>query len=188
MGISEEKTALRSITSARIATMSDEERRRKSDDLCRKILALLPPGTFEICGYMPMGDEADILPILHEALRRKCALYLPRYAKNTLAFHAVSSLEEELHPGHAGIREPHPHLPPLDPASLRFALVPGRAFDLAGHRVGRGKGAYDAWIARQRAANPLTQFLGIAFGCQIFPQVPEDAHDQRMDRVIASDD
>ncbi len=186
MTIPEEKEALRKSVSARIARMSDQQRRRESDEICRKILQILPEGKFEICGYMPLKDEVDVVPLLRELLQRRCALYLPLYTESGLVFHSVSSLEEDLHPGKFTISVPHPQLPPLDPAVLRFALVPGRAFNLIGRRLGRGKGAYDTWIAQQRILNSQTQFFGIAFRDQIVDEIPEDPYDQRVDRIITS--
>ncbi|MFA7682254.1 MAG: 5-formyltetrahydrofolate cyclo-ligase, partial [Candidatus Peribacteraceae bacterium] len=66
------------------------------------------------------------------------------------------------------------------------ALIPGRAFDRDGNRLGRGNGSYDHWIREQRTANPQTKIWGIAFECQIVPIVPTEEHDERVDALITA--
>lgn len=62
-------------------------------------------------------------------------------------------------------------------------LVPGLAFDRAGHRMGRGGGVYDRWLE----ARPSTKKIGLCFQCQIVEQVPREPHDMRMDAVLTEE-
>ena len=66
---------------------------------------------------------------------------------------------------------------------MDLVLVPGVAFDAAGHRLGRGKGYYDQFFAScpQVAASYK---LGIAFPFQIVGEIPTEPHDIQMDEVI----
>ena len=61
-----------------------------------------------------------------------------------------------------------------------IALVPGVAFDAAGHRLGRGKGYYDRFLA----AHPYIYKIGVCFDFQKVPEVPADEHDVPVDEVI----
>jgi len=65
--------------------------------------------------------------------------------------------------------------PPAD-----LILVPGVAFDATRHRLGRGKGFYDRWLAERGAA----QAIGLSFDCQLVPTVPREPHDIRLDSVV----
>lgn len=60
-------------------------------------------------------------------------------------------------------------------------VVPGMAFDAEGHRLGRGKGYYDRFLAK----HPNTPTIGICFDFQQWDKIPCEPHDQRIDVVIS---
>jgi 5-formyltetrahydrofolate cyclo-ligase len=70
------------------------------------------------------------------------------------------------------------------PHELDLILVPGVAFDRSGGRTGHGKGYYDKLLQHARPDAPL---IALAFECQMFPQIPMDAHDIFMDKVVTED-
>ncbi len=77
-----------------------------------------------------------------------------------------------------GLREPEdPEW--ADPASVSCIVVPGVAFDGAGHRVGHGGGHYDRMLAGTAAVK-----IGVAFDFQVFDSVPHSPHDVMMDMVV----
>jgi 5-formyltetrahydrofolate cyclo-ligase len=47
--------------------------------------------------------------------------------------------------------------------------------------LGHGKGYYDKLLANVRPDTPL---IGLAFECQMFPEIPVETHDVFMDKVI----
>jgi 5-formyltetrahydrofolate cyclo-ligase len=59
-------------------------------------------------------------------------------------------------------------------------LVPGIAFDPQGHRLGRGKGYYDRFLA----AHPDIYKIGVCFDFQKVPEVPVDEFDIPVDEVV----
>ena len=63
---------------------------------------------------------------------------------------------------------------------IDLALVPGMAFDAAGHRLGRGKGYYDRFLGE----HPHIYKIGVCFPFQRVAEVPSEAHDVVMDEVI----
>jgi len=69
----------------------------------------------------------------------------------------------------------------VTPEQLDLILVPGVAFDRRGGRTGHGKGYYDKLLQHARADAPL---VGLAFECQLFPEIPMQEHDIFMDRVV----
>lgn len=64
---------------------------------------------------------------------------------------------------------------------LGVILVPGRAFDLFGHRLGRGKGHYDRALTNISSMKNRPILVGLAFDEQILPLVPSEAHDIEVD-------
>jgi 5-formyltetrahydrofolate cyclo-ligase len=69
----------------------------------------------------------------------------------------------------------------VSPEQLDLILVPGVAFDRRGGRTGHGKGYYDKLLQHARADAPL---VGLAFECQLFPEIPMQEHDIFMDKVV----
>lgn len=65
-------------------------------------------------------------------------------------------------------------------ASIDLAIVPGVAFDTAGHRLGRGKGYYDKLLPLISAFK-----IGICFPFQLIDEVPTEPFDICMDTIIA---
>lgn len=68
---------------------------------------------------------------------------------------------------------------------LDLILIPGLAFTLAGERCGRGRGYYDAYLAKVRQKQGgLPATVALAFKEQILEEVPTDHHDVRIDKVL----
>lgn len=96
----------------------------------------------------------------------------------------------ELAVGMYKILEPKPELRSLpakqvDVKSLNLVMVPGVAFDRRGARMGHGKGYYDKLLEHARADAPL---VALAFECQLFPEIPTQAHDVFMDKIITENE
>ena len=70
--------------------------------------------------------------------------------------------------------------PFTDYDAIEVALVPGVAFDAAGHRLGRGRGYYDRFLT----ACPQVYKVGVCFPFQRVAEVPSEAHDVCMDEII----
>jgi len=66
-------------------------------------------------------------------------------------------------------------------AELDLVMVPGVAFTREGARMGHGKGYYDKLLEHARPDAPL---VALAFECQLFPDIPTQAHDIFMDKII----
>jgi 5,10-methenyltetrahydrofolate synthetase len=64
---------------------------------------------------------------------------------------------------------------------IDVVLVPGMAFDAAGHRLGRGKGYYDRFLA----AHPHLYKIGICFPFQRVAEVPTEDYDVCMNEVYS---
>ncbi|MCS7305292.1 MAG: 5-formyltetrahydrofolate cyclo-ligase [Thermoguttaceae bacterium] len=96
----------------------------------------------------------------------------------------------ELEPGSFGILEPRRELRELPDrqASIQevdLVVVPGVAFDRKGGRLGHGRGYYDRLLANARQDTVL---VGLAYQCQILPELPLLPSDVRMDIVLTESD
>ena len=69
--------------------------------------------------------------------------------------------------------------PFTDYEQIDIVLVPGMAFDAAGHRLGRGRGYYDRFLIQTACRK-----IGVCFPFQRVAEVPTDDHDVMMDEVI----
>ena len=98
---------------------------------------------------------------------------------------SVTALEH-LRVGPWNIPEPEAIAPILNPEHLQYALIPGRAFDQHGWRIGHGGAGYDLWIRSQREQNKHTIFWGIAFECQLLPEIPHVEHDEQVDGIVTA--
>ncbi len=182
--VMEEKAALRQAIKERLRDMGPKARATESRSLCRRLLPLLPQGT-AVCGYVPLPTEPDIRPVLQAVLDRGDVLYLPAYEGGRVAFRHVQDLAE-LVPGELQIPEPPISAAPFAIGQEATALVPGRAFDAKGNRLGRGAGGYDQWISAERKQHAKIRYLGIAFECQIVQEIPAEPHDQPVDTVVTA--
>lgn len=68
----------------------------------------------------------------------------------------------------------------VHPSEVDFAIVPGLAFDAAGHRLGRGKGYYDRLLPQLQRA--LT--VGVGYSFQLLEHVPAEPHDVAVGGVV----
>ncbi|MFH0770908.1 MAG: 5-formyltetrahydrofolate cyclo-ligase [Candidatus Peregrinibacteria bacterium] len=181
---SEAKRELRRSIEERLAHLSNAARLRESRTLCRCLLEALPHDR-AVCAYSALPTEADISLLLEELNKRGTAVYLPCVEKSGLTFRR-SDPSAELKPGPFRIPEPPKEAEALDLSCQMIVLVPGRAFDREGHRLGRGNGGYDRWIASVRGINPAARMWGVALECQLVESVPTEEHDQTMDAVFTA--
>jgi 5-formyltetrahydrofolate cyclo-ligase len=135
--------------------------------------------------YVHVRDEVRTQFALPQVLEGGRQIVIPYCAGDELELFRLQSLDE-LEPRTLGILEPRKVFRDLDSRrvaaeSLDVVLVPGLAFDRRGARLGYGKGYYDRLLRRVR---PDALKLGIAFQCQLFPEVPTLDHDVLLDAVL----
>ncbi|WP_208758213.1 5-formyltetrahydrofolate cyclo-ligase [Rhizobium glycinendophyticum] len=140
----------------------------------------LEPGMV-VSGFFPIRSEADIRPLMARLKARGARLCLPVVMdKETIVFRELVTGAELVDTGF-GTRGPGPEAEVLDPDLL---LVPLSAFDAKGNRIGYGAGHYDRAIARLREKGRNPRLIGIAFDCQEVAEVPDEAHDVRLEAVL----
>jgi 5-formyltetrahydrofolate cyclo-ligase len=178
----EAKSRLRSKVAAELKRLAADERAEASKQL-RKLLeqqALWRNAKF-ILLFASMADEPDVWPLLADALASGRTVALPRFHAEQGAYVAgqIIRADSDVRPGRYGIREPRESCPIIPLNRLDLVLVPGVAFDLDGHRLGRGKGYYDRLLAMHDGPA-----CGVAFDQQIVGRVPSGPHDVRLTAIL----
>lgn len=131
--------------------------------------------------YIPLGDELDLLACADAARESGKLLALPRYLPDQAIYCAAMHQGEisELSKGPFGVPEPPLNAPVVPLNRLDLVLVPGIGFDLAGRRLGRGKGFYDRLLAEVTGIK-----CGVALDEQVVSGLPEEPHDVPMNFVL----
>lgn len=186
MHISQEKKILRQEIKKRIDDMSTEARRAEGRTLSRILLKAIPKGS-TICAYFPLKSEVDIQLLLLEMIARGDTVFLPVFAgANTKMIFRTAQNLQNLPAGEFSIPEPPKGAQELGEAEVDIILVPGRAFDKDGHRLGRGSGGYDTWLQWYKERHPTTPLWGICLQCQLVHRVPTEPHDVKMDAIFTA--
>lgn len=144
--------------------------------LAEHVLAACPPPSGAIvAGFLPIGEEIDLRPLLRTLHARGHTIVLPVTPPRgqPLSFR-VWEPQAPLVTERFGTQAPTgPERTP------DFLLVPLLAFDAHGHRLGYGAGYYD----RTLAGLPDRFALGCAYAAQQVDAVPTGPHDIPLDAV-----
>ena len=96
--------------------------------------------------------------------------------------HALIDGLDQLVAGPWGLAQPDPATARWLPAKARIDLVvvPGLAFDRRGHRLGRGGGYYDRFLAQVQTVK-----IGLCYDALVLDRIPGEPHDVPVDMVVA---
>jgi 5-formyltetrahydrofolate cyclo-ligase len=179
------KQALRQAILAVRRAMPAAERTRRSELIARRFLA--EPwfaSARTIAVYAAMGAEVDPSSIEQVASEGGKRVAFPVVLPGTRTLGYATCTAAQLVGGPHGTREPPPGCELLPLTELDLVLVPGVAFDLQCHRLGRGGGHYDATLASLPAP---TFRVGLAFEAQLVAEVPVAGHDATVDAVVTEE-
>ena len=138
------------------------------------------PHPFTVLTYWPLSDEPDIRLLTDRLATEGVTVLLPCVTGSATMELRQYAPENKLCEGAFHIMEPRGPVF-ADYGQIDLALIPGVAFDAAGHRLGRGRGYYDRLLSK---LSPQTRKIGVCFACQRVAEVPTEAHDVAMDEII----
>lgn len=134
-----------------------------------------------IYGYLPYNQEVRTVPMLEQALAEGKRVAVPKVYGDEMRFLYIDDLSR-VEKGYAGIPEPIDDGPLAeDPTAL--VLMPGLAFDKAGHRIGYGGGFYDKFLSAE-SDHPT---LALCYGFQMLDELPTEEFDIPVDCVLWAD-
>ena len=136
-----------------------------------------------VFGYVAMADEVDLEAVFRAAARAGKRVALPRIESDDgpMRFHLVEKGVRPTERHGFGFLQPPQSAPTATPDGGTLMLVPGRVFDRTGHRVGRGGGFYDRYLATH-SDGVVT--VGVGYTVQLVHSVPTHEGDQAVQIVV----
>ena len=137
--------------------------------------------------YIATQDEVQTKEIIESAQRDRKRIFIPLIIRrdNVLLPSLVIDFEKELIPGVLGIYQPRKEFYRIYPPSvLDIIIIPGVAFTVQGHRLGRGGGYYDRFLSQLESK---TLSIALSFEMQILNKIPIDVQDMPVDYIITEE-
>ena len=174
-----DKKALRKQIREKKQAMTETEIVEKSNQLALQFVSSAYYRNAKVIyGYLPYNQEVRTIPILQQAIQDGKKVAVPKVYDDEMRFIYLEDLAD-VAPGYAGIPEPIADEPVADDPSA-LVLMPGLAFDPAGHRVGYGGGFYDRFLE----AEPDHPTVALCYDFQMFDALDTDSFDIPVDCVI----
>jgi 5-formyltetrahydrofolate cyclo-ligase len=171
------KAAIRRQLREALASMSEAQRHAKS-----LAAAALLGGSPEfakarvIMLYLSTPTEVDTAPLAIRAWQSGKTVAVPKVTwdqRRMLPVEITSLNTDNMTTTGPGVREPIAGTP-VPVAEIDLVIVPGLGFTASGHRIGRGMGFYDRFLAQN---DFIGVSCGLAFEEQILSDVPVLDHD-----------
>ncbi|MBO8126054.1 MAG: 5-formyltetrahydrofolate cyclo-ligase [Firmicutes bacterium] len=164
----------------------EPEKREEWSRKIRRRLLVLPEvqAAKTLMGYLALPGEVIVDPLLIRLQQAGTRVGVPVLLNGEIVPYELTA-PERLTTGSFGLREPDPRASHrIPPAQIDLIIMPGLAFDEAGHRLGFGKGYYDRFLARFGAKAKRPKLLAVAFDFQVYPEIPSEEHDIPVDAVL----
>jgi len=183
MAPSNDKPAIRRQLREILAQMPEADRQTKSAAAC-SLLAASPEFTAArvVMLYLSTTHELDTAPLALRCWQTGKTVAVPKVSwdQRRMLPVEIASLNTGITTTGPGVREPIEGKPiPVDLIDL--VIVPGLGFTGDGHRLGRGMGFYDRFLAQ-------TEFIGLSCGLafeeQIVPALPMLDHDIPLSMLV----
>lgn len=156
-------------------------------ELSQSVIARLKPRLAEaqtVVAYYSLPDEVCTHQFVDDLVAEGKTVLLPKVLDATRMELRHYTGPHDLQVGAFGIMESVGESF-TDYRLIDVALIPGVAFDAAGHRLGRGRGYYDRFLhSMQTVASSHPLLLGVCFDFQKVASVPVDINDILVDGVI----
>jgi 5-formyltetrahydrofolate cyclo-ligase len=169
----------------KLAAMPEEERHAKSLSACSFVSSTADFASARVIMlYLSGPTEVDTAPLALRAWQDGKTVCVPKVSWDQRRMLPVelTSLTSGLTTTGAGVREPIAGAPmPLNLIDL--VVVPGLGFTTSGHRIGRGMGFYDRFLAQSEF---IGLSCGLAFEEQVVSDLPVLDHDMSLS-MLATD-
>jgi 5-formyltetrahydrofolate cyclo-ligase len=180
------KAEVRRLMREQLAGLSPGERQAKSERVAQSVLAL--PEVIKahvVMTFLALPDEVDTQPLIAGLWEQGKVVAVPHTdvgGENLLAVRLDSGAA--LRPAALGVLEPQVQEPvPL--AAVGVVILPGRAFDREGHRLGRGGGFYDRFVQQKEC---VALRVAVAFSRQVLAALPHEPNDARVDVLVTEEE
>ena len=177
------KAAVRKHLRQMLAAMSDVDRHQKSLKACS-----LVAGSPEFAAarvvmlFLSTPHEIDTASLALKCWQAGKTVVVPKVSwdQRRMLPVEITSLNTELAVTGPGVREPIGGQP-IPVGFIDLVVVPGLGFSPSGHRIGRGMGFYDRFLAQ---ADFLGVSCGLGFEQQIIEELPVLDHDMPLGMLV----
>ena len=181
------KVQLRQRLLRQLRQQKEDVRHRESAAIWRKVCRLRAFRQAQtVCCYVSLPYEVQTWQLIEAMLKRGKRIVVPRTRRGSrqLGLSELRDPRTELTPGAFGVWEPTSEaVRPVPVEEVDLVLVPGLAFDRAGHRLGHGHGYFDRFLARVPRTTPT---VGLAYRLQVLDRLPTTAYDQPVQAVLTA--
>ena len=182
MDLRQYKISLRERYRAQRSALTPQQKTRLDQDVAARFFRL---NQFQSCQtllcYVSTSIEVDTTAIIGRALQNGKRVAVPRCVPGTreMEFYYIESLDD-LSPGAFGVMEPQaaPERQVKETAGS-LCVVPGFCFDLAGYRLGYGKGYYDRYLNRYDGTR-----VGICYSANVRNRLRHGRYDCAVDLLV----
>jgi 5-formyltetrahydrofolate cyclo-ligase len=170
------KSAIRKMLREGLAAISPEFRHQKSQSACSFLIHSPEFAAARVVMlYLSTPHEVDTAPLALRCWQEGKVVVVPKVSwdQRHMLPVEITSLTTGMTTTGPGVREPIAGKPiPLD--MINLVVVPGLGFTPHGHRIGRGMGFYDRFLAQPNFSGLS---CGLAFDEQIIQDIPVLDHD-----------
>lgn len=142
----------------------------------------------DVLAFYPLRNEIDVTGVIDRALADGKRVWLPVCVDDrNMKFARVAGAQWRdclCRTGNGTLCPETPEWAETDSLGRALILVPGLAFDGSNHRLGRGGGYYDVFLASIKGDSRF-KTLGVCLGCQLRIGFPIEEQDQAVDEVLA---
>jgi 5-formyltetrahydrofolate cyclo-ligase len=178
-----DKALIRSQLRQKLADMPETDRQTKSLAACNLIAASPEFAAARIVMlYLSMPHEVDTASLALKCWQAGKTVVVPKVSwdQRRMLPVEITSLQAGLTTTDKGLREPIEGKPiPL--GFVDIVIVPGLGFNHDGHRIGRGIGFYDRFLAQPEF---IGLSCGLAFEEQIVSTLPVLDHDMPLSMLV----
>lgn len=176
-----DKKEMRRLIRERKTQLSEEERRRESREVCRKVMATDKwQNAKTALLYWALKDETDVGKLIDDLYARGGTVLLPTCVGDDLVLREYEG-KEKMRTGAFNIAEPTGRVfEKKDYGKIDLVIVPGMAFDHKGGRMGRGRGFYDRLLKDL----PNCYKMGVCWSVQMVDEVVMEDEDVKMEEVV----
>ena len=173
---------MRRLVREKKAQLSEEERSRESNEVCRKVMVSdIWQNTKTALLYWALKDETDVGELIDDLYARGGMVLLPTCVGDDLVLRIYEG-KEKMAIGAFDIAEPTGQVfEEKDYGKIDLVIVPGMAFDHKGGRLGRGRGFYDRLLKKL----PNCHKMGVCWSVQMMDEVAMEKEEVRMEKVIS---
>jgi 5-formyltetrahydrofolate cyclo-ligase len=179
--VAKEKEHLRKIFAKIRDNQPEEQRRRKSSLIGRRLFGLDEfKESRTVMFFATFRSEVDTMPMIRKTLRMGKKVALPLVRGRSISAVEVDNVEKCVAPGAFNIPEPVYGKGRIKPESIDLVLIPGLVFDRSGHRIGYGGGYYDRWL---KYFEPCKR-VSLAFYSQVMKKIPHTGTDLSVNKIV----